>query len=91
MTRASKWGLIALTLSGIYLYTFPSATLPYFGIVLGHILVGLLFSLLVIGALFRLGTASSAMKLGWLSIGAGTVAGILLTFMGATRPMAPLF
>jgi hypothetical protein len=31
------------------------------------------------------------MKLGWLSIGAGTVAGILLTFMGATRPMAPLF
>src|SRR5678815_4052252 len=91
MTKASKWGLTALTLSGIYLYTFPSATLRYFGIVLGHILVGLLFSLLVIGALFRLGTVSSAMKLGWLSIGAGTVAGILLTFMGATRPMAPLF
>jgi len=90
MTRARTWGLAALTLSGIYLYTFPAATIPYFGIVLAHILGGLVFSLLVIGSLVKLGSVSSPMKLGWLFIGAGTVAGILLTFMGATRPMAPL-
>src|SRR4029450_9663604 len=90
MNRARAWGLAALTLSGIYLYAFPSATIPYFGIDLAHIVGGLLFALLVIGSLYKLGAVPTAMKLGWLSIGAGTIAGILLTFMGATRPLAPL-
>jgi len=90
MTRVTAWGLAALTVSGIYLYTFPTATIPYFAIDLAHILGGLLFALLLIGSLLKLRTATSMMKLGWLSIAAGTAAGIALTFTGATRPMAPL-
>ena len=90
MTRVTAWGLAALTVSGIYLYTFPTATIPYFAIDLAHILGGLLFALLLIGSLLKLRAATSMMKLGWLSIAAGTAAGIALTFTGATRPMAPL-
>src|SRR5215471_4615949 len=90
MSRAGTLGLAALTLSGIYLYTFPAATIPYFGIELAHILGGLVFALLVIGILFKLRSAPWALKLGWLAVAGGTVAGVALTFTGATRPMAPL-
>jgi Flp pilus assembly protein TadD len=82
--------LAALTLSGIYLYTFPNATIPYFGIELAHIGGGLLFAIVVLLSLFKLGGTSSTTKLGWLSIAAGTGLGVALTLTGATRPMLPL-
>ena len=90
MRKATIWGLVALTLSGLYLYTFPNASLPYFGIELIHIVGGLAFVVLVVWSLFRLRSASLGTKLGWFAIAAGTGAGVALTFTGATRPMAPL-
>src|SRR5215207_5964616 len=90
MTRTRAWGLGALTLSGVYLYTFPTATIPYFGIELAHILGGLLFGFVVLGALLRMRGETSAAKLGWLAIGLGTALGVALTFTGATRPLRPL-
>ncbi len=54
MTRVRTLGLILLTLTGIYLYAFPSATIPYLGIVLGHIAGGLVFALVLLLCLRRL-------------------------------------
>jgi Flp pilus assembly protein TadD len=82
--------LAALVLSGFYLYTFPIATIPYFGIELAHIGGGLLFAIVVLLSLFKLGGTPTTMKLGWLSIAAGTALGVALTFTGAMRPMLPL-
>jgi hypothetical protein len=84
------FGLAALTLSGIYLYAFPIASIPYFGIELAHILGGLIFALGLLLSLRAFRSASTSMKFGWIFIAIGTVLGVSLTFTGATRPMAPL-
>ncbi len=91
MNRLRTFGLAALTLSGIYLYTFPAANIPYFGIELGHILGGLIFAVVLVLSFrsYRLG--SPATKFGWLLIVIGAVLGVSLTFTGATRPLRPLF
>jgi Flp pilus assembly protein TadD len=44
ITRLRNFGLGFLTLSGIYLYAFPSASIPYLGLVLLHIAGGFLFA-----------------------------------------------
>ena len=54
MTRLRTLGLTLLTLTGIYLYAFPSATIPYLAIVLGHIAGGLVFALVLLLCLRRL-------------------------------------
>ena len=88
--KARTFGLAALTLSGIYLYAFPIASIPYFGIELAHIFGGLIFALVLLLSLRAFRSATSSVKLGWIFIAIGTVLGVALTFTGAARPMAPL-
>src|SRR5580765_2579419 len=90
MNRMRTLGLILLTLTGIYLYAFPSATIPYLGIVLGHIAGGLVFALLLLLYLRRLRQEASAGIAGWIFITIGTALGIALAFTGASRPLTPL-
>ena len=90
MTRMKTAGLFLLTLTGVYLYALPSATIPYLGIVLVHIAAGLLFTVLLVPAVLRLRGLPVASMLGWVAIAAGAGLGIALTFTGATRPFAPL-
>ena len=87
-------GLILLTLTGIYLYAFPSATIPYLPIVLAHIVGGIVFSIVFIAGLraFRSGAGNGAMgSVGMLLVGIGSLLGLALTFTGASRPMSSLF
>lgn len=90
MNKMRAFALAALTLTGAYLYAFPAANIPYFGIELAHIAGGLIFALPLLLALRGMGSASSSMKFGWILVVAGTALGVVLTFTGATRPMAPL-
>src|SRR5262245_40704983 len=88
--KARIFGLAALTLTGIYLYTFPVASIPYFGIELAHILGGLIFALVLILSVRAFRWASLSAKTGWILIAIGAVLGVSLTFTGATRPLTPL-
>jgi Flp pilus assembly protein TadD len=79
--------LITLTftaLSALYLYAFPSATIPYLTLILAHVAAGFVLTALVIPVLLR------ARSAGWVVTAAGAVLGIILTFTGASRPFAPL-
>jgi Flp pilus assembly protein TadD len=79
--RTITFGFLALT--AIYLYAFPSATIPYLGLILGHVAAGF-----VLAGLFLLTRPKS---FGWLVAAAGAVLGIALTWTGASRPFAGLF
>jgi tetratricopeptide (TPR) repeat protein len=75
--------LLLLTLSAIYLYAFPTATIIYGGGVLLHSGAGILLAILLIPILrsvFRDSTLE--IRLGWLLIAAGTVLGIILVKIG---------
>jgi len=87
LTKFRCLALTLLALTGAYLYTFPAATIAYFGIDLGHIAGGLIFSLVLLLALRHLQRAEAVVTVGWMAIAAGAVAGIALTFTGATRPL----
>src|SRR5262245_38588637 len=90
MTRVRTVGLILLTLTGVYLYAFPSATIPYLGIVLGHIAGGLVFALVLLPHLRRIRQEGSAAMTGWIFVTIGTALGVVLAFTGATRTLTPL-
>jgi tetratricopeptide (TPR) repeat protein len=78
--RTITFGFAVLT--AIYLYAFPSATIPYLGMVLGHVAAG--FALVVLLILTR------SRSVGWFVTTAGAVLGIVLTWTGASRPYAGL-
>jgi Flp pilus assembly protein TadD len=78
--RAITLGFGALT--ALYLYAFPSATIPYLGLILGHVAAGF-----VLAVLLLLTRPRSA---GWIVASAGAVLGIALTWTGASRPFAGL-
>jgi hypothetical protein len=82
----SRWRsilVLLLTLSAIYLYTFPSATILYGGGVLLHASAGILLAVLLIPilrAVFR--DCSVAEKFGWVLLTVGTVLGLVLIKIG---------
>jgi len=82
----SRWrfGLpFILTLTAIYLYAYPTATIIYGGGILLHATAGILLAILLIPILrqaFR--ERSLQTRLGWLLIAAGTVLGLLLIKIG---------
>src|SRR5689334_16409280 len=84
MHRARNLILGFTTLSAIYLYAFPSATLPYLALVLGHVAAGFVLAALLIPALIR------SRSMGWIVTTLGAVLGIVLTFTGGSRPFASL-
>jgi Flp pilus assembly protein TadD len=82
MQRARAITLSFAALTAIYLYAFPSATIPYLAIVLGHVAAGF-----VLAVLLLLTRTRSA---GWIITAVGALLGIALTWTGAARPFAPL-
>ena len=82
----SRWRfalLFLLTLSAIYLYAFPSATIIYAGGVLLHAGAGILLAILLVPILrqvFR--DCSWEIRFGWLLIAAGTLLGLALIKIG---------
>jgi Flp pilus assembly protein TadD len=102
ITRLRNLGLAFLTLSGIYLYAFPSASIPYLGLVLLHIAGGFVFaallllglrkrSELVLGSPGNGGIGRTVRISAWAVTGIGTALGIGLAFTGAARPWMGLF
>ncbi len=84
--------LLALFLSGGYLYAFPSASVLYALIILLHLLAGGAFTILLIPALWRnLREASRQTRLGWTLLAGGALLGLILIFVGARRPYQSLF
>src|SRR5262245_48346512 len=90
MGKLRNIGLLLLALTGLYLYTFPAATIPYLVVVLGHVVAGFVVAGLLLPVLRRLRTFPAMIMVGWVSVGIGAVLGIVLTFTGATRPLIPL-
>src|SRR5262245_40927849 len=82
----SRWRLglvLVLTLSAVYLYAFPAATIVYGGGVLLHTGVGILLAVLlapILRAVFR--HRGFAEKLAWTMLAAGTILGLLLIKIG---------
>jgi tetratricopeptide (TPR) repeat protein len=82
----SRWRsilVLVLTLSAIYLYAFPSATIIYGGGVLLHAGAGIVLAVLLIPILrtvFR--DCSFAEKCGWMLLAAGTILGLALIKIG---------
>ena len=82
----SRWrsGLVlVLTVSAIYLYAFPSATIFYFGGVLLHAFAGILLAVLlvpILRAVFR--ECSAGERFGWVLLAAGTALGLVLLRIG---------
>ena len=82
----SRWRLgfvLVLTLSAIYLYAFPTATILYGGGVLLHAGVGILLAVRltpILRAVFR--DCGFAEKLAWTLLAAGTILGLVLIKIG---------
>src|SRR5438105_6342086 len=75
--------LLVLSLTAIYLYAFPTATIVYGGGVLLHTGAGILLAILLIPILrqvFR--DCSLDIRLGWALIAIGTVLGLVLIKIG---------
>src|SRR2546426_10408275 len=85
MKRARTFTLGFTVLTAVYLYAFPSATIPYLALVLGHVGAGFVLSALLLPVLIR------TRSIGWIVTTIGAAIGIVLTFTGAARPLAPVF
>jgi TolA-binding protein len=75
--------LLFLTLSAVYLYTYPSATIIYGGGVLLHAGAGIVLSVLLIPILRQVFRDSPlVVRFGWLLIAAGALLGLVLIRIG---------
>jgi len=82
----NRWllrSLVALMVSALYLYGYPSATITYALADLLHIALGILFTILVVYYLLRLLPNETLLaRLGWILLAAGAVIGIVLIKVG---------
>ncbi|MGB8323949.1 MAG: hypothetical protein WCE52_13405, partial [Candidatus Acidiferrum sp.] len=83
MKRWRFTSVFVLVLSAFYLYAFPSASIFYFGIVVLHSGVGVLFAAGLMLFLVRgIAQESWIARIGWIALAAGTVLGLLLIYLG---------
>src|SRR5881227_3241554 len=86
MDFANRWLsriLIALTLSAVYLYGYPSATISYSVVDLFHVALGIILTLLLFFyAVPLLRRDFLLARLGWTSLAAGALLGIVLIKIG---------
>ena len=84
--RLRRWlvrSLIGLTLTAIYLYGYPTATLTYGLVDMFHMVVGLIFSAgLLLFLIFSLFREKTLARLGWVVLFAGTILGLILLKIG---------
>src|SRR5881392_1940806 len=78
--RTITFGFAVLT--SVYLYTFPSATIPYLTIVFAHVAAGFALAALLI--------VTRSRSAGWIVTSAGAFLGIVLAWTGGSRPYAAL-
>jgi len=75
--------LTALTLSAVYLYGYPSATISYFVVDLFHVTLGIVLTVLLFLYAARLLRHESLLALlGWTSLSTGAFLGIVLIKIG---------
>src|SRR5277367_3722474 len=85
--RLLSWLLIFLTLSAGYLFAFPQPTILYAGIVILHVLAGILVTVLLFVSLLRwLRSGGFLARAGWLLTAGGALMGIILIKTGTARP-----
>ena len=91
MRRATSILLAILFLTAAYVYTWPTASVPYFAGVILHLAAGVA---LVITLAFTLNKtlrgAPSAAQIGWILIAFGGTLGVVLIFTGTRRTEWPL-
>ena len=90
----SQWrsrSVIALAASAVYLYSFPSANIPYILVVLFHVGAGIFLTALLLPFLWKLlRTSTLGARIGWLLLAVGAVIGVVLIFTGTPLPMKKL-
>jgi tetratricopeptide (TPR) repeat protein len=89
LTRTRIPVLVFTTLTAVYLYAFPSATIPYLVVVLAHIVAGLGLAIIVTPLVFRSRSMPFLSRAGWFAIAAGAAIGIALLFTGGSRRFTP--
>src|SRR5438552_3361232 len=82
--------LVPLVLSAVYLYGYPSATISYFVVDLFHVALGIALTLLLFFHAARLLRSESLLaRLGWTSLTAGALLGIVLVKIGTPLRLKP--
>src|SRR5258706_2997548 len=82
--------LAALTVSAVYLYGYPSATISYFVVELFHVAIGIVLTILLLFYVVRLLRKESLLaRLGWISLGVEPLLGIGLIKIGMPLPLKP--
>jgi len=75
--------LVALTVTAVYLYGYPSATISYFVVDLFHVAIGIVLTSLLFFYIVRLLRHESLLaRLGWISLAVGALLGIVLIKIG---------
>jgi Flp pilus assembly protein TadD len=83
MKRWRSLSVLVLALTAIYLYAFPTATIPYAVTVLLHAGLGVLLTLWLLVFLFRgLSKEQWLARLGWILLAPGAVLGVALIYLG---------
>src|SRR6266849_909078 len=83
--------VLALAASAVYLYGFPSASIPYALVVLLHFVAGVLLAVLLLPFLWKLlRTEPLAARFGWFFLAVGTVLGLALIYTGTPLRTKPL-
>jgi len=82
--------LALLTLTGAYLYGFPSPTLLYGAGVVAHVLGGIAAAVLLVVVARGFRGQSSPARVGWIALGLAALAGLAILKTGGTLPYQPL-
>ena len=84
--RAMSWLIAILVISAGYLYAFPRPTIFYAGVVLLHVLAGVIAAILVIPLLLKsIRNRMSLSLAGWSLFALGAVFGLVLIRIGTPR------
>src|ERR1700733_2888287 len=78
--------LVFLFVSAVYLYAFPQPSVFYATVVLVHAVLGAIAAILLAVFLFRLlRDQGIALRVGWVLVAGGAVAGVILLKTGTPR------
>src|SRR5258708_20011978 len=81
---------LALVVSAVYLYGYPSATISYVVVDLFHIAMGIVLTLFLVFYLFRLLPRETLLaRLGWILLLSGALLGIVLIKIGTPLRLKP--
>ncbi len=82
--------VVALAVSAVYLYGYPSATISYFAVDLLHVAAGIVLTILLLIYFVRLLPRETLLaRLGWISLAAGALLGIALIKIGTPLRLKP--